>query len=70
MRILICSDGTDPADKPARLGGLIAGPAKATVDLLGIAERNAMVGKSVCFAICFGRGMNWMMSALMRKPPI
>jgi nucleotide-binding universal stress UspA family protein len=39
MRILICSDGTDPADKPARLGGLIAGPAKATVDLLGIAER-------------------------------
>ena len=26
MRILICSDGTDPADNPTRLGGLIAGP--------------------------------------------
>jgi nucleotide-binding universal stress UspA family protein len=39
MRILICSDGTDPADKPARLGGLVAGPSKATVTLLGIAEQ-------------------------------
>ena len=25
MRVLICSDGTDPADKPARLGGLVGG---------------------------------------------
>lgn len=41
MRILICSDGTDPADKPARLGGLVAGPAKASVTLLGIAEQPA-----------------------------
>jgi nucleotide-binding universal stress UspA family protein len=41
MRILICSDGTDPADKPARLGGLIAGPSKAAVTLLGIVERPA-----------------------------
>jgi nucleotide-binding universal stress UspA family protein len=39
MRILICSDGNDPADKPARLGGLLAGPCKATVTLLGIIER-------------------------------
>src|SRR6476620_2612681 len=39
MRILICSDGTDPADKPARLGGLVTGPAKAAVTLLGIAEQ-------------------------------
>ncbi len=39
MRILICSDGTDPADKPARLGGLFAGPCQATTTLLGIAEQ-------------------------------
>ncbi|MEP6710052.1 MAG: universal stress protein [Verrucomicrobiota bacterium] len=38
MRILICSDGTDPADKPTKLGGLIAGPCHATTTLLGIAE--------------------------------
>ncbi|MDQ6622511.1 MAG: universal stress protein [Verrucomicrobiota bacterium] len=38
MRVLICSDGTDPADKPARLGGLIAGPCKAATTLLGISE--------------------------------
>ena len=38
MRILICSDGTDPADKPTRLGGLIAGPCHAATTLLGIAE--------------------------------
>jgi nucleotide-binding universal stress UspA family protein len=38
MRILICSDGTDPADKPTKLGGLIAGPCHAATTLLGIAE--------------------------------
>jgi nucleotide-binding universal stress UspA family protein len=39
MRILICSDGTDPADKPTKLGGLIAGPCHAETTLLGIAEK-------------------------------
>ena len=39
MRILICSDGTDPADKPTKLGGLIAGPCHAATTLLGIAEK-------------------------------
>ncbi len=39
MRILICSDGTDTADNPARLGGRVAGPCHASVTLLGIAER-------------------------------
>ncbi len=39
MHILICSDGTDPADKPTRLGGLIAGPCQAVTTLLGIAEK-------------------------------
>jgi len=38
MRILICSDGTDPADKPVNLGGLVAGPCQAETTLLGIAE--------------------------------
>jgi nucleotide-binding universal stress UspA family protein len=38
MRVLICSDGTDPADKPIRLGGLLAGPCQAETTLLGIAE--------------------------------
>jgi len=38
VRILICSDGSDPADKPVRLGGLLAGPCKAETTLLGIAE--------------------------------
>ncbi len=38
MRILICSDGTDPANKPTKLGGLIAGPCHADTTLLGIAE--------------------------------
>jgi nucleotide-binding universal stress UspA family protein len=40
MRILICSDGTDPADKPTRLGGLIAGPCHIATTLLGIAEKS------------------------------
>jgi nucleotide-binding universal stress UspA family protein len=38
MRILICSDGTDPADNPIRLGGLLAGACQADTTLLGIAE--------------------------------
>ena len=38
MRVLICSDGTDPADKPINLGGLLAGPCQAETTLLGIAE--------------------------------
>jgi nucleotide-binding universal stress UspA family protein len=38
MRILICSDGTDPADKPVLLGALVAAPTKAETTLLGIAE--------------------------------
>jgi nucleotide-binding universal stress UspA family protein len=38
MRILICSDGTDPADKPVILAGLVAAPTKAETALLGIAE--------------------------------
>ena len=41
MRILICSDGTDPADNPTRLGGLIAGPCHSQTTLLGIAEDSA-----------------------------
>jgi nucleotide-binding universal stress UspA family protein len=39
MRILICSDGSDPADNPTRLGGIIAGPCQWDVTLLGIAEK-------------------------------
>ncbi len=38
MRLLICSDGNDPADNPTRLGGLIAGPCHSQTTLLGIAE--------------------------------
>src|SRR5947208_2137400 len=38
MRILICSDGTDPADHPTRLGGMVAQATRASVTLLGIAE--------------------------------
>jgi len=41
MRILICSYGTDPNDKPIRLGGLLAGPCHAETVLLGIAEVSA-----------------------------
>jgi nucleotide-binding universal stress UspA family protein len=39
MRILVCSDGTDPGDKPVLLAGLVAAPTKAETTLLGIAER-------------------------------
>ncbi|MEY2548461.1 MAG: hypothetical protein QOG12_1527 [Verrucomicrobiota bacterium] len=38
MRILICSDGTDPGDKPVLLAGLVAAPTKSETTLLGIAE--------------------------------
>ncbi len=38
MRILICSDGTDREDQPARIGGLVGGGCKAEITLLGIAE--------------------------------
>src|SRR6476646_1698376 len=41
MRILICSDGTDPADKPVLLAGLVAAPTKAETTLLGITEMPA-----------------------------
>src|SRR5262245_35385650 len=44
MRILICSDGTDPADNPTRLGGLIAGPCQWETTLLGIAEKDVDEG--------------------------
>lgn len=39
MRILICSDGTDPADKPVLVAGLVAAPTNAETTLLGIAEK-------------------------------
>ena len=38
MRILICSDGTDPGDKPVLIAGLMAAPTGAETTLLGIAE--------------------------------
>jgi nucleotide-binding universal stress UspA family protein len=38
MKILICSDGSDPADTAIQLGGSLAEPLKAEVALLGIAE--------------------------------
>lgn len=41
MNILICSDGTDPADNPNRLGGLFATACGASVTILGIAEQSA-----------------------------
>ena len=41
MRILICSDGTDPADKPILLASLVAAPTNAETTLLGIAETPA-----------------------------
>src|SRR4029434_7817222 len=36
MRILICSDGTSPADSAIRISGLLAGPTRAETTLLGI----------------------------------
>jgi nucleotide-binding universal stress UspA family protein len=41
MRILICSDGTDPGDKPVLLAGLVAAPTKAETTLLGIVETSS-----------------------------
>lgn len=38
MKILICSDGSDPAETVIQLGGSLAEPLKAQVALLGIAE--------------------------------
>src|SRR4051812_25108874 len=38
MRILVCSDGTDPGDKPVLLAGLLVAPTQAETTLLGIAE--------------------------------
>src|SRR6059058_4557430 len=38
MKILICSDGTSPADSAIRIGGLLIGPTHAKTTLLGIAE--------------------------------
>lgn len=38
MRILICSDGTDPADKPVLVAGLVAAPTNSETTLLGIFE--------------------------------
>jgi nucleotide-binding universal stress UspA family protein len=39
MKILICSDGMPAADSATRLGGLVAGSARAETTLLGIAEK-------------------------------
>jgi nucleotide-binding universal stress UspA family protein len=39
MKILICSDGTPPAESAIRLGGLLAGPSRAETRLLGIVEK-------------------------------
>ena len=39
MKILICSDGSEQADRALRLGALIAGGCRAEVTLLGIIER-------------------------------
>src|SRR5213592_2282908 len=38
MKILICSDGTSPADSAIRIGGLLSGPTRAETTLLGIVE--------------------------------
>jgi nucleotide-binding universal stress UspA family protein len=40
MKILICSDGTQSADTAIHLAGLLAGPLKAEITLLGIAEKS------------------------------
>jgi nucleotide-binding universal stress UspA family protein len=39
MRILICSDGTEPGDNAIEIGALVAAPIKAQTTLLGIAEK-------------------------------
>src|SRR5258708_38131921 len=40
MRILICSDGTEPAQNAIQTGALIAAPTKAQITLLGIVEES------------------------------
>ncbi len=45
MQFLICSDGTEAADKPVQLGAFLAGPAGAEVTLLGIAEAEPRDGQ-------------------------
>lgn len=40
MKVLICSDGTEPADHPTRLGGTLAAATDASVTLLGVVEAN------------------------------
>jgi nucleotide-binding universal stress UspA family protein len=40
MRILICSDGTEPAENAIQTGALVAAPIKAQTTLLGIAEES------------------------------
>ncbi|MBA2434856.1 MAG: universal stress protein [Chthoniobacterales bacterium] len=44
MRLLICSDGSDPADHPTRLGGLIGSACHSQTTLLGIAEKEGEEG--------------------------
>jgi nucleotide-binding universal stress UspA family protein len=39
VKVLICSDGSDPADHPTRLGGILSAACNATTTLLGVAER-------------------------------
>lgn len=38
MKMLICSDGSEPADRAVRVGALVAGACQAEVTLLGIIE--------------------------------
>jgi nucleotide-binding universal stress UspA family protein len=38
MKVVICSDGTSSAEAAIHLGGLFAGPLRAEITLLGIAE--------------------------------
>jgi len=38
MHILVCSDGTEPANNAIQIGALVAAPIKAQITLLGIAE--------------------------------
>jgi nucleotide-binding universal stress UspA family protein len=41
MKILICSDGTQPAEAAIQLGGSLAEPLKAEIALLGISETSS-----------------------------
>lgn len=38
MKVLICSDGSEPADRAVRVGAIVAGACQAEVTLLGIIE--------------------------------